>query len=82
MKLNWKIRFKNPVFVTSLCAFVISTIYQLLAMFEIAPAVTEDTILKYVASAIEILTLMGILVDPTTKSINDSERALGYEEPN
>lgn len=79
--INWKVRFKNPTFVIALLGFVISTVYQLLAMFEIAPAITEDMVTKCVASVVEILTLMGILVDPTTKGLGDSERAMTYDEP-
>ena len=28
-----------------------------------------------------ILVILGIVTDPTTKGLNDSERALGYHEP-
>ena len=34
MHINWKVRFRNPVWVTSLIALMISTVYQALAMFE------------------------------------------------
>lgn len=82
MKINWKVRFRNPVWVTSLVALVISTVYQALAMFEVAPAVTEDAVMQAVSAVVQLLTLMGVMIDPTTKGIGDSTRAMEYEEPN
>ena len=82
MKINWKVRFRNPVWVTSLVALVISTVYQILAMFEIAPALTEDTVMQIVSGVVQLLTLVGVMIDPTTKGVGDSERAMEYEEPN
>ena len=81
MKINWKVRFRNPVWVTSLVALIISTVYQILAMFEIAPALTEDTIMQIVSGVVQLLTLVGVMIDPTTKGVGDSERALEYNEP-
>ena len=82
MKINWKVRFRNPVWVTSLVALIISTTYQILAMFEIAPALTEDTIMQIVSGVVQLLTLVGVMIDPTTKGVGDSDRAMEYEEPN
>lgn len=82
MKINWKVRFRNPVWVTSLVALVISTVYQALAMFGVAPALTEDAVMQAVSAVVQLLTLMGVLIDPTTKGVSDSERAMEYEEPN
>lgn len=81
MKINWKVRFRNPVWVTSLVALIISTTYQILAMFEIAPALTEDTIMQIVSGVVQLLTLVGVMIDPTTKGIGDSDRAMEYNEP-
>ena len=81
MKINWKVRLRNPAWVTSLLALIVSTVYQLLAMFEIAPALTEDALMQAIAAAVQLLTLMGVLIDPTTKGLGDSARALEYEKP-
>lgn len=81
MSINWKVRFKNPVWLTAFVTFLISTAYQLLAMFDVVPAVTEEAILQAVAAIVQLLTLAGILVDPTTQGLSDSERALEYQNP-
>ena len=81
MRINWKVRFRNPVWLTSFIAFIISTVYQFLAMLDIAPTLDESSIMQVVSAVIQVLTLLGILQDPTTKGIGDSERALNYEKP-
>ena len=81
MKINWKVRLRNPAWVTSLLAMIVSTVYQLLAMFDVAPALTEDALMQAIAAAVQLLTLMGVLIDPTTKGLSDSARALEYERP-
>lgn len=79
--VNVKVRLKNPVFLLTFLAAVVAFIYQMLGMFEIVPKVSEDQIIQIISLVINILTALGILVDPTTKGVGDSERALGYDEP-
>lgn len=80
--INWKVRFKNKVWLAAFITFLVSTVYQFLAMFEIAPALTQDAVMQIVAAVLQLLSLLGVVVDPTTKGLRDSERALGYNEPN
>jgi phi LC3 family holin len=80
--INWKVRFKNKVWLAAFITFLVSTVYQFLAMFEIAPAITQDAVMQIVAAVLQLLSLLGVVVDPTTKGLGDSERALGYQEPN
>lgn len=82
MKINWTVRFKNKVWLTSFVSFVVATLYQLLAMFDVAPIVTQGEVMQIVAAVLQLLSLLGVIVDPTTKGIGDSERALSYKEPN
>lgn len=82
MQINWKVRFKNKVWLTAFITFVVSTVYQAMATFEVAPALTQDAVMQVAASVLQLLSLLGVVVDPTTKGLGDSERALGYKEPN
>jgi len=34
-----------------------------------------------VTAVLQVLSLLGLIVDPTTAGVADSQRALGYEEP-
>ena len=81
MKINWTVRFKNKVWLTSFVSFVVATLYQLLAMFDVAPIVTQGEVMQIVAAVLQLLSLLGVIVDPTTKGISDSERALKYTDP-
>lgn len=78
MKINIEARLKNKVFLISMSVLLISIIYKVLSLFGIAPSVDEHAILEVVSMVVDFLALLGVVVDPTTKGINDSERALTY----
>ena len=50
--------------------------------FGVVPALSEDVVVNIVTALISALTTVGVLVDPTTKGVGDSERAMGYDAPN
>ena len=81
MKINWKVRFKQKVFLTSFISLIVSFVYSMLALFDVFPAVTKNSVLEVVNQVLTILGLLGIIVDPTTAGISDSARAMSYEEP-
>ena len=81
MKINWRVRFKNKTWLYSFICFIVSSIYQFLAMFEVAPIITEDSVVRVVAMIIQLLTFAGVLIDPTTDGISDSNQAMEYTEP-
>lgn len=86
--INWKVRFQNK-------SWVVSFISQLLIIAQVIIAglnslgvihfqLTDKTIndVITVANALFIvLSLLGIVQDPTTKGLGDSENALKYEKP-
>ena len=81
MKINWKVRFKNKTTLVTLIAVVISFIYTILGIFSIVPSVSQDKILQIFTMAIEILAGIGIVIDPTTAGVSDSEQAMDYSAP-
>jgi len=81
MKLNWKVRFRNKIWLGSFLSLIIGFIYSLLALFDVFPAVTQNLVVQLLNQVLTFLGLIGVIVDPTTAGIGDSERALGYEEP-
>lgn len=82
MKVNWKARFKNKVFLISFVALLVSFVYNVLGMFDIVPPITENQVTGFATIFINILGVLGVVVDPTTEGINDSERALTYYTEN
>ena len=81
MKLNWKVRFKNKVWLGSFLSLVVGFVYSMLALFDLFPEVTESLVLQLLNQVLTFLGLIGVIVDPTTAGIGDSERAMGYDEP-
>lgn len=81
MKINLKVRFKNPVFWLTVIPAIITFVYTVLGALDIVPAISQDMVVNIVTALISALTTIGVLVDPTTKGVGDSERALGYDAP-
>ena len=81
MKINWKVRFKNKVWLGSFFSLVVGFIYSLLALFDVFPAVTQNLVVQLLNQVLTFLGLIGVIVDPTTAGLEDSVRAMGYAEP-
>ena len=72
--INFKLRLQNK---TTLVA-LISAVFLMLQQFGLhVPNNIQDAVNTFVA----ILVILGIVTDPTTKGIADSERALRYTQP-
>ena len=81
MQMNWKVRFKNKVWLGSFFATIVSFAYTILGLFDIAPEITQNLVMNIVNGVLMMLTLTGVIVDPTTEGISDSNRAMTYDEP-
>lgn len=78
MKINWKVRLQNKAFLASFIGLVITLVYQILGLFDIVPSISENEIVNIVGMIINLLGVLGVVVDPTTDGVNDSTRALTY----
>lgn len=81
MKVNWKVRFKNRIWLASFLCTVISFAYNILGMFDIFPAITQNSVIQIVNEILLFLSLIGVIADPTTEGLSDSQRAMSYDEP-
>ena len=88
-KINWKIRFKNPVFYMQLILAVLTPVlaYMGLTVKDLTTWATVGNVLLQAASNPYVLALVLVSVwnavnDPTTTGISDSANALTYDEPN
>ena len=81
--INWKIRLMNKQFWLSLipalalCAQAIAAVFG----WEIDLTTAVGRLLTVVNNVFALLVVLGVVVDPTTAGIGDSDRALGYDEP-
>ena len=81
MRINWKIRFKNKVWLTTFISLIIGFVYNILACFDIFPEVTQHAVMQIVGNVLTFLGLIGVITDPTTPGLEDSDRAMAYIEP-
>ena len=56
-------------------------VFNNLRAFDVVPVVTESLVMNIAGQVLTFLGLIGVIVDPTTAGVGDSERAMGYEEP-
>lgn len=52
-----------------------------LVQFQLTDTI-QNSVLTFVNAVFIILSMLGIIQDPTTKGFKDSERAMKYEQPN
>lgn len=83
MKINWKVRIKNKLFWVAFIPAVLMLVQQVLALFGVQfdTSALVDALLAIAGTVFSILSLLGIVVDPTTNGVSDSEQALTYDEP-
>lgn len=79
--INWKLRIMNKATLISLISLVVAFIYSLLGLFNIVPPIGQSEIQQVLVMIVELLAALGVVVDPTTQGVSDSEQALGYQEP-
>lgn len=73
-KINWKLRLQNKVTLIAL----LGAIFLMAQQFGLeVPKNIQDGVNTFVY----ILVLLGVVTDPTTAGIKDSDRALEYEVP-
>lgn len=83
MKINWKVRIKNKAFWVAIIPALIVLISAVANVFGYTFDLSDmgDKLLQVVEAVFMVLAILGIVVDPTTKGVKDSDRALTYNEP-
>ena len=83
MKINWKVRIKNKNFWLTLVPAVLLFAQVVLAVFGVHIDIGDigNKLIAVVDAAFVVLAILGIVTDPTTKGVSDSEQAMTYEKP-
>lgn len=81
--INWNVRLRNKKFVLAIISAIILLVQAVGKMFGLHLNLSNfsDNIVDVVNSMFGILAVLGVVVDPTTHGISDSDRALGYDSP-
>lgn len=81
--INWKVRIKNKAFwmaVIPAVALVVQAVAAVIG-YTLDFSTLVGKLLGVVDAVFALLVILGIVVDPTTAGIKDSNRAMSYEEP-
>lgn len=83
MKVNWIVRFKNKAFWLALIPAIALVAQAVAAVFGYTIDLTTmvGKLQAVVNAVFALLVILGIVVDPTTEGVKDSERALSYTSP-
>ena len=81
--INWEVRLKNKQFWLALIPAVLLLVQAVAGVFGFVLdlSVLGDKLLVVVNTLFTVLVILGVVVDPTTRGIKDSENALTYTEP-
>lgn len=83
MKINWMVRIKNKNFWLSLIPAVLLLIQVVAAVFGFTIDLGDlgNKLLAVVNALFAVLAILGIVTDPTTAGVSDSDQAMNYAEP-
>ncbi|MFF2448133.1 phage holin [Neobacillus sp. NPDC058068] len=87
--INWKVRFRNRNWVIAFISqlmivaqLVLAGLHSLgITDFQLTDAI-QSYIITLANAVFVLLSMLGLVQDPTTKGYGDSDRALKYEDPN
>lgn len=83
MSINWTVRLKNKTFWLSLIPALLLLIQVVVAVFGVELDLGDlgNRLLAVVNAVFAVLTILGVVTDPTTTGVSDSTQAMTYTEP-
>lgn len=83
MNINWTVRFRNKSFWLSLIPAVLLLVQVVAAVFGYTLDLGDlgNKLLAVVNAVFAVLTILGVVTDPTTAGVSDSAQAMTYTDP-
>lgn len=83
MKINWKVRLKNKTFWLAIVPALLLVVQTVASLFGYAWdfVVLNQQIAAIINAVFAVLAILGVVTDPTTAGVTDSDRAMGYDKP-
>ena len=80
--INWRVRIKNKTFWLTLIPAVLLLVQTVSATFGYTWdfVVLNQQLAAIINALFAVLAILGVVNDPTTKGVGDSERALMYDD--
>ena len=81
--INWTVRVKNKAFWLAFIPAALLLVQTVAALFGFTLNLGDigDKLLAVVNAVFALLSILGVVVDPTTQGVSDSQRAMEYTEP-
>lgn len=81
--INWTVRLKNKAFWLALIPALLLLAQTVAALFgyTLALSALGDKLLAVVNAVFALLAILGIVTDPTTEGLGDSQQAMSYTKP-
>lgn len=81
--INWKVRLKNVNFWLTAIPALLLVLQTLAALFgwQLELGAIQEKLLAAVNAVFALLAVLGVVNDPTTAGLKDSQRAMGYRKP-
>lgn len=83
MKINILVRLKNKTFWLAFVPALLLVVVQVAQLFGVTLDLSnvEGQILAVIEAVFALLAVLGVIADPTTSGVTDSEQALTYTTP-
>jgi phi LC3 family holin len=83
MNINWKVRIKNKQFWLALIPAILLLIQTVLVPFGYKWdfGVLGQQLTAIINAAFTVLSILGVVNDPTTEGVSDSAQAMSYDSP-
>jgi phi LC3 family holin len=83
MKINWIVRIKNKAFWLAVIPAIALVVQAVAALFgyTINLETWVGKLQAVINAVFALLAILGIVVDPTTDGVGDSNRAMSYAQP-
>lgn len=83
MNINWKVRFSNKQFWLSFIPAILLLAQVVAAVFGYTLDLGDlgNRLLAVVNALFAVLALLGVVTDPTTTGVSDSQQAMTYDKP-
>ena len=84
MKINLLVRLKNKAFWLAIIPALLLVVQTVASLFgyQWDFVVLNQQIAAIINAVFAVLAILGVVVDPTTAGLSDSNRAMGYSVPN
>ena len=80
--INWKLRLQNKTVLLAIIGAIVACVYQILGLLGVVPHISESEVINIVGVIVNLLVALGVVIDPTTPGVGDSDLAKNRENIN